>query len=201
MVQRYNILSKLPNLSAEKPIKGIQSEGINQRDMWLIFFSGNQILVPLIPSMGYTFFDTAEVYGSSDDPHHNERLLGEALHPYRNQIVLATKFGLRFDTSKPVPYPLIPDSRPETIRRSVEGSLRRLKTDHIDLYYQYRSDPDVPVEDVAGTIADLIRKESRLRENAAASDVTLTDTEFAEIDKALSSIPMSDVYGGSRMTK
>ena len=286
-------------------------------------------------AMGYTFFDTAEVYGSSDDPHHNERLLGEALSPYRNQIVLATKFGLRFDTSKPVPYPLIPDSRPETIRRSVEGSLRRLKTDHIDLYYQHRSDPDVPVEDVAGTIADLIRegkvlhwglseaseetirrahivcpltaienrysmmarwheslfpvleelgigfvafsplangfltdtvakgtkfdaatdyrasmpqfrdydanaellalirrfaeekdatpaqvslawmlrkrpyivpipgtrKESRLRENAAASDVTLTDTEFAEIDKALSCIPMSDVFGGSRMTK
>ena len=109
-------------------------------------------------AMGYTFFDTAEVYGTSDDPHHNERLLGEALRPYRNQIMLATKFGLRFDTSKPVPYPLIPDSRPETIRKSVEGSLKRLKTDRIDLYYQHRLDPDVPIEDVAGTVADLMRE-------------------------------------------
>lgn len=109
-------------------------------------------------AMGYTFFDTAEVYGTSDDPHHNERLLGEALRPYRNQIMLATKFGLRFDTSKPVPYPLIPDSRPETIRKSVEGSLKRLKTDRIDLYYQHRLDPDVPIEDVAGAIADLMRE-------------------------------------------
>ena len=109
-------------------------------------------------AMGYTFFDTAEVYGTSDDPHHNERLLGEALKPYRNQIVLATKFGLKFDTSMPMPYPLIPDSRPETIRQSVEGSLRRLQTDHIDLYYQHRADPDVPIEDVAGTITGLIRE-------------------------------------------
>lgn len=109
-------------------------------------------------AMGYTLFDTAEVYGTNDDPHHNERLIGEALLPYRNQIVLATKFGLRFDTSKPVPYPLIPDSRPETIRKSVEGSLKRLKTDRIDLYYQHRLDPNVPIEDVAGVIADLMRE-------------------------------------------
>ena len=109
-------------------------------------------------AMGYTFFDTAEVYGTSDDPHHNERLIGEALRPYRNQVVIATKFGLKFDTSKPMPYPLIPDSRLETIRQSVEGSLRRLQTDRIDLYYQHRTDPDVPIEDVAGTIADLIRE-------------------------------------------
>ena len=286
-------------------------------------------------AMGYTFFDTAEVYGTSDDPHHNERLLGDALKPYRNQVVLATKFGLTFDTSKPVPYPLIPDSRPETIRKSVEGSLKRLKTDHIDLYYQHRLDPDVPIEDVAGTVADLIqegkvlhwglseaseasirrahavcpltavenrysmmarwherlfpvleelgigfvafsplangfltdtvakgakfdaatdyrasmpqfrdydanaellslirrfaeekdatpaqislawmhckrpyivpipgtRKESRLRENAEASEVTLSDEEFTEIDNALQHIPMSEVFGGSKITK
>ena len=286
-------------------------------------------------AMGYTFFDTAEVYGTSDDPHHNERLLGDALKPYRNQVVLATKFGLTFDTSKPVPYPLIPDSRPETIRKSVEGSLKRLKTDHIDLYYQHRLDPDVPIEDVAGTVADLIqegkvlhwglseasetsirrahavcpltavenrysmmarwherlfpvleelgigfvafsplangfltdtvakgakfdaatdyrasmpqfrdydvnaellslirrfaeekdatpaqislawmhrkrpyivpipgtRKESRLRENAEASEVTLNDEEFTEIDNALQHIPMSEVFGGSKITK
>jgi len=254
-------------------------------------------------AMSYTFFDTAEVYGTSDDPHHNERLIGEALRPYRNQVVIATKFGLKFDTSKPMPYPLIPDSRPETIRQSVEGSLRRLQTDHIDLYYQHRADPDVPIEDVAGTIADLIRegkilhwglseaseqdirrahavcpltaienrysmmarwherlfpvtdyrasmpqfrdydanaellalirrfaeekdatpaqvslawmlrqrpyivpipgtrKESRLRENAEASEVMLTEEEFKEIDNTLQHIPMSEVFGGSKITK
>ena len=286
-------------------------------------------------AMSYTFFDTAEVYGTSDDPHHNERLIGEALRPYRNQVVIATKFGLKFDTSKPMPYPLIPDSRPETIRQSVEGSLRRLQTDRIDLYYQHRTDPDVPIEDVAGTIADLIRegkilhwglseaseqdirrahavcpltaienrysmmarwherlfpvleelgigfvafsplangfltdtvakgtkfdtrtdyrasmpqfrdydanaellalirrfaeekdatpaqvslawmlhkrpyivpipgtrKESRLRENSEASEVILSDEEFTEIDNALQHIPMSEVFGGSKITK
>lgn len=74
--------------------------------------------------IGYTFFDTAEVYGTSDDPHVNERLVGIALAPYRDQVVIATKFGLRFDfeTGK-VLLPLIPDSRPKTIRKSVEGSL------------------------------------------------------------------------------
>ena len=286
-------------------------------------------------AMSYTFFDTAEVYGTSDDPHHNERLIGEALRPYRNQVVIATKFGLKFDTSKPMPYPLIPDSSPETIRQSVEGSLRRLQTDHIDLYYQHRADPDVPIEDVAGTIADLMRegkilhwglseaseqdirrahvvcpltaienrysmmarwherlfpvleelgigfvafsplangfltdtvakgtkfdrttdyratmpqfrdydanaellslirrfaeekdatpaqislawmlrqrpyivpipgtrKESRLRENAEASEVMLSDEEFAALDRALRNTPMSEVFGGSKITK
>lgn len=109
--------------------------------------------------MGYDFFDTAEVYGTPDNPHDNEELLGSALKPYRNRIVIATKFGLRFDLeSGRIPYPLIPDSRPETIRKSVEGSLRRLQTDHIDLYYQHRPDPNVPIEDVAGTVQDLIRE-------------------------------------------
>ncbi len=104
-------------------------------------------------SMGYTFFDTAE------DPHANETLLGDALQPYRNQIVLATKFGIHFDmTSSRINKPLVPDARPETIRASLEGSLRRLKTDHIDLYYQHRLDPAVPVEEVAGVMADLIRE-------------------------------------------
>ena len=109
--------------------------------------------------MGYDFFDTAEVYGTPDNPHDNEELLGSALKPYRNRIVIATKFGLRFDLeSGRIPYPLIPDSRPETIRKSVESSLRRLQTDHIDLYYQHRPDPNVPIEDVAGTVQDLIRE-------------------------------------------
>lgn len=109
--------------------------------------------------MGYDFFDTAEVYGTPERPHDNEELLGSALKPYRNRVVIATKFGLRFDLeSGRIPYPLIPDSRPETIRRSVEGSLRRLRTDYIDLYYQHRPDPNVPIEDVAGTVQDLIRE-------------------------------------------
>ena len=109
--------------------------------------------------MGYTFFDTAEVYGTPEDPHINEALVGEALAPVRDKVVIATKFGLRFDfDSGKVPLPLIPDSRPETIRRSVEGSLRRLRTDHIDLYFQHRIDPQVEPETVAGVMADLIRE-------------------------------------------
>ncbi len=109
--------------------------------------------------MGYTFFDTAEVYGTDDDPHDNEKLLGEALKSYRNRIVLASKFGLTFDKSEgKVPYPLLPDSRPETIRKSIEGTLSRLRTDHLDLYYQHRVDPDVPIEEVAGVMSELIQE-------------------------------------------
>lgn len=109
--------------------------------------------------MGYTFFDTAEIYGTADRPHHNEELLGEALRPYRNRIVLATKFGLTFDTPEAAgPHALIPDARPEYIRRAVEGSLRRLRTDHIDLYYQHRIDPSVKPETVAEVMSDLIRE-------------------------------------------
>lgn len=109
--------------------------------------------------MGYTFFDTAEVYGTADRPHHNEELLGEALRPYRNRIVLATKFGLTFDAPESAgPHALIPDARPKSIRRAVEGSLRRLRTDHIDLYYQHRIDPSVEPETVAEVMPDLIRE-------------------------------------------
>jgi len=92
-----------------------------------------------------TFFDTAEVYGA----HANEDLVGEALEPFRDQIVIATKFG--FDLEKGGL-----NSRPEHIRRVVEGSLKRLRTDRIDLYYQHRVDPNVPIEDVAGAVKDLI---------------------------------------------
>lgn len=109
--------------------------------------------------MGYTMFDTAESYGTVDDPHANEELLGEALHTFRNQIVLATKFGLEFDNpGGDGPHPLIPDSSPEAIRKAVEGSLRRLRTDHIDLYYQHRIDPAVEPEVVAGVMLDLIKE-------------------------------------------
>ncbi|HBN55740.1 MAG TPA: aldo/keto reductase, partial [Lachnospiraceae bacterium] len=83
--------------------------------------------------LGYTFFDTAEVYGTQEDPHANEQLVGEALSDIRNHVQIASKFGIRFDMeSSEVNHPLIPDSRPEVIRSSVEGSLKRLQTDHID---------------------------------------------------------------------
>ena len=98
---------------------------------------------------GVTFFDTAEVYG----PYLNELVVGEALAPVRDQVVIATKFGFTFgDDNKQQ----ILNSRPEHIRVAVEGSLRRLKTDYIDLLYQHRVDPDVPIEDVAGAVKDLI---------------------------------------------
>ena len=98
---------------------------------------------------GVILFDTAEMYG----PFTNEELLGEALAPYRNKVVIATKFGIKMQDGKQVQ-----DSRPEQIRKSVEGSLKRLNTDFIDLYYQHRVDTTVPIEDVAGAIKDLIRE-------------------------------------------
>lgn len=109
--------------------------------------------------MGYTFFDTAEIYGTQDNPYDNELIVGEALAPYRDKVKIATKFGIRFDlSSNTVPYPIIPDSRPERIIESVEGSLKRLRTDHIDLYFQHRIDPDIPAEEVAGVMTDLIKE-------------------------------------------
>lgn len=106
---------------------------------------------------GYTFFDTAEVYGTPENPHDNEELLGGALKPYRNRIVLASKCGIRFDEdSTEVNKPLIPDGRPETIKKSVEGSLKRLQTDHLDLYYIHRIDRNVPIEETAGAMKELI---------------------------------------------
>ncbi|ATY13038.1 aldo/keto reductase [Amycolatopsis sp. AA4] len=100
---------------------------------------------------GVTFFDTAEVYG----PFTNEELLGQALAPVREQVVLATKFGLKHGEHGPAPASGL-DSRPEQIRRVTEASLRRLRTDCIDLLYQHRVDPEVPIEDVAGTVKELI---------------------------------------------
>ncbi|QNF33085.1 aldo/keto reductase [Adhaeribacter swui] len=98
---------------------------------------------------GATFFDTAEAYG----PFTNEELLGEAIAPFRNQVVLATKFG--FKEGNP---PLGADSRPENIRAVAEAALKRLKTDFIDLFYQHRVDPNVPIEEVAGAVKDLIQE-------------------------------------------
>lgn len=102
---------------------------------------------------GINFFDTAEVYG----PFVNEELVGEALAPVRDQVVIATKFGFQIDSGKD-PHPAGLNSRPEYIRESVEGSLKRLKIDTVDLLYQHRVDPNVPIEDVAGTVKNLIRQ-------------------------------------------
>ncbi len=98
--------------------------------------------------LGVTLFDTAQIYG----PFTNEELVGEALEPVRDQVVLATKFGFELSTGQARGL----DSRPETIRRTVDESLQRLRTDYIDLLYQHRVDPDVPIEDVAGTVKELI---------------------------------------------
>jgi aryl-alcohol dehydrogenase-like predicted oxidoreductase len=102
---------------------------------------------------GVTFFDTAQVYG----PFANEELVGEALAPFRGQVVIATKFGFKFEDSGDGPRPVGVDSRPEHIKLGVEGSLKRLRVDAIDLFYQHRVDPDVPIEDVAGAVKDLIQ--------------------------------------------
>ena len=116
-------------------------------------FPDRREMIALIRSaveLGVTFFDTAEVYG----PYTNEELVGEALAPLREKVVIATKFGFKFG---PNGEPMGVDSRPENIKRAAEGSLKRLKTEVIDLYYQHRVDPNVPIEDVAGTVKDLIR--------------------------------------------
>src|SRR2546429_6290864 len=111
---------------------------------------------------GVTFFDTAEIYG----PYTNEELVGEALAPVRAQVVIATKFGIGRDAGGQQ----LQDSRPERIKQSVEGSLKRLRTDVIDLYYQHRVDPTVPIEDVAGTGQELIlRGEGKQLRIAAAA--------------------------------
>jgi aryl-alcohol dehydrogenase-like predicted oxidoreductase len=102
---------------------------------------------------GVTFFDTAEAYG----PHECERILGEAIQSFRDRVVITSKFGWNIDPETGKRGPGL-NSRPEHIRQAVEGSLRRLRTDHIDLLYQHRVDPDVPIEDVAGAVQDLMRQ-------------------------------------------
>ncbi|MBE1237579.1 aldo/keto reductase [Phaeovibrio sulfidiphilus] len=136
---------------------------------------------------GVTFFDTAEVYG----PYVNEELVGEALAPVRDRVVLATKFGFRIDGTNGL------DSRPERIRRVVEESLRRLRTDRIDLYYQHRVDLTVPIEDVAGTIRDLIQQGKVLhfglseasartiRRAHAVQPVTAIQTEYSIMERSV----------------
>lgn len=104
--------------------------------------------------LGVSFFDTAEVYG----PLINETQIGEAIAPFRKNVVLATKFGFEVDPNHQSGRGRLLNSRSENIRRAVEGSLKRLRTDYIDLYYQHRVDPDTPIEDVAGTIKELVKE-------------------------------------------
>jgi len=101
---------------------------------------------------GITFFDTAEVYG----PFSNEELVGEALHPFKGKVVIATKFGFKHDVNGPSPRVGV-DSRPEQIKRVADASLKRLRVDALDLFYQHRPDPNVPIEEVAGAVKDLIQ--------------------------------------------
>ena len=134
---------------------------------------------------GVTFFDTAEVYG----PFTNEDLVGEALAPVRNKVVIATKFGFDMEAGGAL------NSRPVHIRKVVEASLKRLRTDRIDLYYQHRVDPNVPIEDVAGTIRDLIREgkvlhfglseasASTIRRAHAVQPVTAVQTEYSVMNR------------------
>ena len=136
--------------------------------------------------LGVTFFDTAEVYG----PHTNEELVGEALEPLRDQVVIATKFGFKLDPNGGA-WPIGVDSRRDQIKKVADASLKRLRTDHIDLFYQHRVDPLVPIEDVAGAVGELIRagkvKHFGLSEASAATirrahmvqPVTAVQTEYS----------------------
>ena len=139
---------------------------------------------------GVTFFDTAEVYG----PYTNEELVGEALAPFRDKVAIATKFGFEFDASGKATGGL--NSRPEHIKKVVEASLKRLRTDRIDLYYQHRVDPAVPIEDVAGAIKDLIKagkvlhfglseaSAKTIRRAHAVQPVTAIQTEYSLMERS-----------------
>ena len=136
---------------------------------------------------GVTFFDTAEVYG----PFTNEKLVGEALAPFRDEVVIATKFGFAFDGGTVTGL----NSQPEHIKTALEGSLTRLKTDHIDLYYQHRVDPKVPIEEVAGAVKNLIKEgkvlhfglseasAKTIRRAHAVQPVTAVQTEYSLMNR------------------
>src|SRR5664280_100890 len=141
------------------------------------------VLIGKAVERGITLFDTAEIYG----PYTNEELLGEALAPFCGKVAIATKFGIKLDASGQQ----VQDSQPERIRQSIEGSLKRLKVDTIDLYYQHRVDPEVPIEEVAGTVNDLIREGKvkhfglseagvqRIRGAQAVQPVTAVESEYS----------------------
>ena len=140
---------KLGKSNLEVSAIGFGCMGLNYAYSSTLDKQGAIALVRSAVERGVTFFDTAEVYG----PFTNEELVGEALVSLRKHVVIATKFGIKNKDGKQ-----IQDSRPEEIKKSVEGSLKRLKTDYIDLYYQHRVDPNIPIEEVAGTIKELIKE-------------------------------------------
>lgn len=159
--------------------------------------------------IGYTFFDTAKNYGFKDDPHHNEKILGRAFEGIRDKVVIASKCGVSFDYAvDPDVPPLLYDSSREGIRRAVEGSLKRLKTDHIDLYFQARPDPKVQPEEVAETMAELIREgkilhwglseigEEYLRRADAVCPVTAVENSYNMINRGHEDIiPYLEAHG------
>jgi aryl-alcohol dehydrogenase-like predicted oxidoreductase len=149
-------------------------------------------MIPVIRGavdLGITFFDTAEVYG----PFTNEEYVGEALAPVRDQVVIGSKFGFQFENGQRGPR----NSRPDHIRTAVEGMLRRLRTDRIDLLYLHRADPDVPIEDVAGTVRDLIAEGKALhfglsetapetiRRAHAVQPVTALQSEYSLVQRVV----------------
>jgi aryl-alcohol dehydrogenase-like predicted oxidoreductase len=140
-------LRKLGNSNLEVSAIGFGCMGLNYAYSHTLDKRESISLLHAAVERGVTLFDTAEMYG----PFTNEELVGEALRPFRDRVVIATKFGISLEDGKQVQ-----DSRPSHIRQSVDRSLKRLQTDVIDLYYQHRVDPHVPIEDVAGTIQDLI---------------------------------------------
>lgn len=150
------IMRQLGNSNLEVSAIGFGCMGLSQSYPPFPEKSEMISLIHQAVELGMTFFDTAEVYG----PFTNEELVGEALEPYRNQVVIATKFGFDFENYKndTSGRPINLSSRPATIRKAVEGSLKRLRTDHVDLYYQHRVDPNVPIEEVADTIGQLIKE-------------------------------------------
>jgi aryl-alcohol dehydrogenase-like predicted oxidoreductase len=144
---------KLGNSNLEVSALGLGCMGLSQGYGPAVDKQHGISLIRAAVERGVTFFDTAEVYG----PFTNEELVGEALAPFRGQVVIATKFGWKIDP-KAQPGTAGQDSRPEHIKEVAEASLKRLKTDVIDLFYQHRVDANIPIEDVAGAVKDLIRE-------------------------------------------
>lgn len=147
--------TKIPARQLGKQGLGVSAIGLGCMGMSFSYYpfpekKDSVHLIHQAVEQGINFFDTAEVYG----PYTNEELVGEALAPYRDKVIIATKFGFNIQDGKMVGV----NSRPEQIRKAVEGSLKRLRTDFIDLLYQHRVDPAVPIEDVAGTVKDLIKE-------------------------------------------
>ncbi len=161
---------------------------------------GIQVLHAAVDA-GYTLFDTAEIYGTATDLHHNETLVGKALSPVRDKVQLVSKFGVRFDFSSDLrPFPVYTCATPDAIRTSIEGSLRRLQTDYLDLYLQHRMDPKVEPEDVASVMADLIAEgkirhwgisetnEEYLRRAHAVCPVSMVEMRYSMMSRGVEAL-------------